>query len=100
MSKKTSIFNYAIVRSIFGDYWVGKTLLKADEKSIFSKIETAVNRAQDLYCEQHPCFDPNAEEEDEGYDDEAYCEWSNIESNAFDCEEIPVTIQDKIVRFR
>jgi hypothetical protein len=102
MRKKiTSIFNYAIVRSIFGDYWVGKTLLVADEKAIFSKVEDAVNKAQHLFCENNLNFDPNAEEGDAEYNDELYSIWDNIRFDAIESgeiKEIRVTIQDRIVR--
>jgi len=38
---KKSKWNYAIVKSIFGELWIGRTKLKADEKKVFSKLETA-----------------------------------------------------------
>ena len=98
MPPKKKSLNYAIVRSIFGDYWVGLTKLVADEKNIFSKREDAVNRAQDLFCSENPEFDCHAEEGDEQYDWDMYNSWSNIELDSFDCEEIPKNIEDKIVR--
>lgn len=91
-------FNYAIIRSAFGDYWVGKTKLKADEKSIFSKREDAVNYAQDLFCSNNPEFDIYAEEEDENYDWDLYNSWETIETDSFDCEEIQKRMEDKIVK--
>jgi hypothetical protein len=97
MTKKKSL-NFAIVRSIFGDYWVGLTKLEADEKNIFSKREDAVNKAQDLYCSDHPDFDIHADTGDEQYDWDMYNFWSYIELDSFDCEEIPKKIEDKIVR--
>lgn len=96
--KKEVKFNYAIIRSVFGDYWIGKTKLKADEKSIFSKREDAVNQAQDLFWSSHPEFDCHAEEGDARYDYELYSNWSNIETDSFNCEEIQKRMEDKIVR--
>jgi len=39
--KKEAKWNYATVRSVFGDVWVGKTKLKADNKKIFTTFEAA-----------------------------------------------------------
>jgi len=39
--KKKSKWNYATVRGVFGDVWVGKTKVKADGKRIFTSFEAA-----------------------------------------------------------
>lgn len=40
--------NYAVLRSGFGDLWVGKIALKADEKSIFANFDDAMETAKNL----------------------------------------------------
>ena len=60
--KKTK-WNYAVVRTIFGDYWVGKTKINADEKSIFKNIQHAIEEAQNLFIDQTG-YDPDDEEID------------------------------------
>lgn len=37
--------NYAVLRSGFGDLWVGKIALKADEKTIFTNFDDAIAKA-------------------------------------------------------
>lgn len=39
-------FNYAIVRSIFGDHWIGKTELPVKDGSIFSNHDDALKVAK------------------------------------------------------
>ena len=41
-------YNYAICRSAFGDYWVGKTLLPVKPGSIYDNIEDATEEAKSL----------------------------------------------------
>lgn len=38
--------NYAIVKSMFGDYWVGKTELPVKDGSIFSTYDDAFEEAK------------------------------------------------------
>ena len=45
MAKRKKQENYAIARSAFGDYWIGKTLQKANGKNIFSTFEEATSEA-------------------------------------------------------
>ena len=45
---RTKKFNFAVLRSAFGDYWVGKIKQKPDKKSIFSTFDEATNRVLDL----------------------------------------------------
>lgn len=46
--KKEKKWSYAIVRSTFGDLWVGKTHLEPNDTSIFSDFEQAIGTAQNL----------------------------------------------------
>lgn len=41
-------YNFAIGKFLFGDYWVGKTKLEVNNKSIFSTFEEAIEEAIDL----------------------------------------------------
>ena len=43
---KTKKLNYAVMRSGFGDLWVGKIALPADEKTIFAKFDDALETAK------------------------------------------------------
>ena len=46
--KKEKKWAYAIVRSVFGNLWVGKTHLEPNDIGIFSDFEYATGKAQDL----------------------------------------------------
>jgi len=46
--KQTKKENFAIARSIFGEYWIGKTLLKVNGKSIFSTFDAATEAAMEM----------------------------------------------------
>ncbi len=48
-SKKQKIkWSYAIMRSGFGDLWIGKTKLNPDGKSIFAGFDEAIEKAKQL----------------------------------------------------
>lgn len=55
MKKKTK-WNYAIVRSIFGDYWIGKTKLKADKIKVFSDVEDCIRLVEEKFLREHCCY--------------------------------------------
>ncbi len=40
--------NYAVMRTLFGDYWVGKTNLEMNDVGVFSTWDEAVETALDL----------------------------------------------------
>lgn len=42
---ETKELNFAVLKSAFGDYWVGKIKLEPDNKSIFPTFAKAINRA-------------------------------------------------------
>jgi len=88
---KETKWNYAVVRTIFGDYWVGKTKLKADEKKIFKNIRYAIEKAQDLFIDQTG-YDP----EDEEADDETMMRYDEIGDVT---EETTEEIKKGIVQF-
>jgi hypothetical protein len=71
--------NYAVVRSVFGDYWVGKTKLEPKKGIIFEDINEAIEKAKYLF-EIHKGFDPDLEEEDEGYDEELALQYEDMEN--------------------
>lgn len=50
-------WSYAVVQSIFGSLWVGKSKNKPDEKHYFSKHEDAVAIAMQEYEENWGVFD-------------------------------------------
>lgn len=45
------MWNFAVMKSMFGDYWVGKTKLETNDKSIFSTWDKATNAAIDEAAE-------------------------------------------------
>ena len=91
-------WNYAVVRSVFGDYWVGKTKLKANEITIFVDKEDVIRLVELQFLEEHPCFDPDLLEDDENYDDEMYYKFEEIRENAEELEEINKSIEKFIVK--
>lgn len=54
-------WNYAVMKPLMGDVWIGKTKLKCDGQKIFKKLETAKYHAKDLFCENNPDFDEDSE---------------------------------------
>ena len=95
--KKKIKWNYAVVRSIFGDFWVGKTKLKANEITIFADIEDVIRQVEEQFLDEHPCFDPNLDEDDEDYDEELTYEFEEIREHAEEPEEIKKEIEKFIV---
>ena len=55
-------WNYAVMRSAFGDLWVGKTKLSTKKDRIFANITDAIYRAEMLFEDAH--FDFDADDED------------------------------------
>lgn len=53
--------SFRIMTSLFGDIWIAKTKLKADESTIFSKFENAQEEALSIYEAQHPNWDSDDE---------------------------------------
>ena len=47
-AKQKTIWSYAVMRSGFGDLWIGKTKLKPNGKSIFASFDGAKERAEQL----------------------------------------------------
>ena len=95
MSKK---WNYAVMKSIFGDLWVGKTTLSVKDEIIFSELEEAIDKATDLFLEHHPCFEPDLDEDDEDYDDEtAYVYNELLDTTRNTAEEIKKGLEKFIV---
>lgn len=80
-------WNYAVVRSLFGDLWIGKTKLKPQKEKIFADPEDAVEKAQQLFQDSHLDFDELAEPNDENYNDELLYEYEKL-SELEDIEEI------------
>lgn len=45
---KTKKLNFVVMRSGFGDYWIGKAPIKPNGKSIFTNYDEALERALEL----------------------------------------------------
>ncbi len=58
--------NYAVIRTVFGDIWVGKTKLEPNDVGVFATWDEAQEAAFDTWPSEDNC----AELED-AYEDEA-----------------------------
>lgn len=69
--------NFAIMRSGFGDYWIGKTELPVKDGSIFSTLEDALDQAKSLNdsIENQDELDATTEEDVEEVDDAMVERW-------------------------
>jgi hypothetical protein len=45
--------SYVVVKSAFGDIWIGTVKLAPDNKKIFSDIEKAISRGIDFFIDRH-----------------------------------------------
>lgn len=80
--KKEAYTNYAIVKTVFGDFWLGKTRLKPDNKRhIYNDKDEATKVIQDMYLEEFPDFEPGLDFDDENYDDERQCQYDELVSD-------------------
>lgn len=91
-------WNYAVMRNVFGNYWVGKTKQKTKKDIIFADIQEAIFKAEDLFRLDHGDeFDPDLLEDDENYDDNLLYEFEQISENAGD-EEVKKSIEKFICK--
>ena len=58
-------YNYAVVKSRFGNIWVGKTKLPVVKDRIYADISEAIKVATELLLERNPSFDPYDEDADD-----------------------------------
>jgi len=91
-------WNYAVVRSVFGDYWVGKTKLKANEITIFVDKEDVIRLVEEQFLDEHPCFDPDLDEDDEDFDEEIFYRFEEIREHAEEPDTILKTVEKFIVK--
>jgi len=91
-------WNYAVVRSIFGDFWVGKTKQKADEITIFADKEDVIRLVEEQFLDEHINFDPDLDEDDENYDDELSYKFAEIREHAEEPDEIQKGMEKFIVK--
>ena len=66
---KKEKWNYAVVKSVFGDFWVGKTKLLPVKEKIFNNIQEAIQHAEELFMESHPDFDYDIYEDNDNDDE-------------------------------
>jgi hypothetical protein len=97
MAKKVK-WNYAVVRTIFGDFWVGKTKQKADEITIFADKEDVIRLLEEQFLDEHIDFDPDLDEDDENYDDELSYKFEEIREHAEEPDEIKKGMEKFIVK--
>ena len=98
MSKKIK-WNYALMKSLFGDLWIGKTKLPPKKEVIFCNLEDAKEKAKNLFLNEHPDFDIEAfenEEEPDNYDNEESYR-KIVKCNEKEVEEINKKIEKFIV---
>jgi hypothetical protein len=92
MAKKIK-WNYAVVRSVFGDFWIGKTKLKANEITIFVDKEDVIRLVEEQFLDEHLDFDPDLDE-----DDELNYKFEEIREHAEEPEEIKKAVEKFIVK--
>ncbi len=68
MAKKTSKWHYVVMRSVFGDLWIGKTRLPVEKDRVFVDLKDATYEAGNLFQDEHPEFDRDEDEEYNGED--------------------------------
>ncbi len=93
-------WNFAVVKSIFGDYWVGKTKLALESNKIFEKFQDAIDKAKDLFQGANPEFDEfNYDDTDDAlYNPELERVWNELEdAEEENTEEIMKGVENKIV---
>lgn len=94
--KKTK-WNYAVVRTIFGDFWIGKTKLPVETRRIFSKFEDAQNSAIDLFSSDNSYV--GCAETDENYNADKEYELQELQDiNESDVEIIKKETERFIVK--
>jgi DNA-binding transcriptional regulator GbsR (MarR family) len=99
MKKSKINWNYAVIKSLFGDLWIGKTKLKANKKYIFDNLDDVSQFAIQLFEDNHIDFDASLDDTDENYNDELLCQFEELANSIEDeIEEIKKGIEKFIVR--
>ena len=78
MKKKKEKWNYAVIETVFGDFWVGKIKLKLEKNKIFAKLDDAIFKAQELFQDAHPDFNEFADDGDEDFNDELLSDYEEL----------------------
>jgi hypothetical protein len=91
--KKKIKWNYAVITSIFGDLWIGKTKHPPVKDKIFKNINDAIEKAKDRFMCEHPDFDPDLFDDDENYDDNLSSQYEKM-IDTDDVEEINDSVLD------
>ena len=95
MAKKVK-WNFAVVRSMFGDLWIGKTKLEPVKDKIFIELNDAIEKAKNLFMDSHMDFDPSLEEDDDGYEYELAEQYEEFDITS---EETAEEIKKDIAKF-
>jgi hypothetical protein len=96
MAKK--VWHYVVMKSVFGDLWIGKTTLPVKNDKIFATLDEAKEKAYMLFEDRYPEFDVDLfEQGEEGNDygqEDAYRKiykaGDDVEN---EIEEIPKTLE-------
>lgn len=88
-------YSYAVVQSMFGNLWVGKSKKKADGKHYFKTHEQAVSLAIIRFEEKHELYDFDPDDEDVDY--EILEEYEAIQGEDGDIEEIDKKLEKFVV---
>ncbi len=90
---KKSNWHYVVMRSIFGDYWIGKTKLPIQKDRVYKIYQEAIDKAQNLFMSTHPDFFPSNEA-----DTEAQYAFDEIsEKNEKECDVIQKRMEKFII---
>jgi len=95
---KKEKWHYAVVKSMFGDYWVGKTQLPLQKEIVFEDIEDAIEKAEELFCRDKG-FDPDYADDNEEDEDgsEMLYEYEQIREKAEESSEIIAKSIEKFI---
>ena len=88
-------WNYAVVRSIFGDLWIGKTKLLVKKDKIYKDLRDAIDMAVILFEESHTNFNPDDEEDNDPEEQYQYDDLLNTSKD--EVEKIDKKIEKYIV---
>ena len=88
-------YSYAIVQSMFGNMWVGKSKRKADGKQYFETHQKAINLAMLRFEEKHGLYD--FDPDDEGIHYDILEEYEAIQSEDGDIQEIDKKLEQFVM---
>lgn len=94
---KKVVYSYVVMRSMFGDIWIGKSIRKADEKKFFSEFSAAFKRADKIFSAMHEDFQEEPID-GEDFDDELASQYEQLKSTTPETAELVRPEMEKYIR--